>query len=282
MPSPPGEAASRFFDADKAATTANRIGAAARDIGASFQLAWCWLLLARQDIRRRYPARSLGPAWITLHSTVMIVSIGLVLSQALGIPYRIFIPYLATGWIIWQFVATNIAESPSLFLDATLVTMTPHPLFVQVLRQLARNLLVLACNLPVATAAFLLLRIHQPVLPFQALAGLVLLVINAAWLCMLIGLLGARHRDIQQIATVAMQPLFFLTPVLWPVRSLGSLGFLADINPLYFVLESIRSPLLGIALGAEFWMRYLLISAGGVAIVFLAFARFRARIPYWL
>ena len=284
MPSPPADQSfpTRIFDADDAQTVSGQMRGAAADIAASIALAWFWRLLAWRDIRRRYPARSLGPIWVTLHTLLLVGVIGLVFGRAWAAPYEEFLPYLATGWVIWQFLAGVINESSALFLDATLVATTPHPLFIQVLRLVSRNLFLLGCNVPVVLAALVYFRFGEPIYLLPALAGFVLLVVNAVWICTLLGLLAARYRDVQPIIAVAMQPLFFLTPVLWPAKSLGSWHFLVAWNPLYYALESVRGPLLGQAPDMAFLAGLALAALAGSMTAFAAFARFRARIAYWL
>jgi ABC-type polysaccharide/polyol phosphate export permease len=76
--------------------------------------------------------------------------------------------------------------------------------------------------------------------------GLVLLGVVGLFLMAIFAHLNVRFRDTAHLAGVAMQVLFYVTPVLWPAEMLRgrALGWIVDMNPLYHLLEVIRQPLL--------------------------------------
>jgi ABC-type polysaccharide/polyol phosphate export permease len=76
--------------------------------------------------------------------------------------------------------------------------------------------------------------------------------------------------------------LFWFTPLLYFPEQLGTKRFLADYNPFTHMIALVREPLLGATPTFNDWLVVLTITAVGWAGTFLFFARFRARVVYWL
>jgi ABC-type polysaccharide/polyol phosphate export permease len=94
--------------------------------------------------------------------------------------------------------------------------------------------------------------------------------------------LCARFRDIPQIVTSLTQVAMFLTPVFWKAEMLGNNLWAAEWNPFYHFLEVVRSPLVAAPAYGFSWTVVLGITVIGYAATFVLFARFRARIAYWV
>jgi ABC-type polysaccharide/polyol phosphate export permease len=107
-----------------------------------------------------------------------------------------------------------------------------------------------------------------------AAAGLVL--------ALLLGMIAARFRDIIPIVGSLLQLLFFLTPVLYQPAHLGQVGQLLAFNPATHFVEIMRSAFLGEAPSSVSWLAVLGMLLAGAIGSFLLFARFRARITYWV
>ena len=63
------------------------------------------LTLGWQDVRQSYRRSALGQLWITIGMAVTITTIGLVFGLIFGTPMQIFLPYLASGIIMWGLVS---------------------------------------------------------------------------------------------------------------------------------------------------------------------------------
>ena len=114
--------------------------------------------------------------------------------------------------------------------------------------------------------------------------GLVLLAANGLWIGLLIGLLCARYRDLPPIVASIIQVAFFVTPVIWIPGSLS--GHAAHRGLVSILLRSscrsCATPCWGKACPVMHWVVALAITMVGWILAFLVFARFRARITYWL
>jgi ABC-type polysaccharide/polyol phosphate export permease len=93
----------------------------------------------------------------------------------------------------------------------------------------------------------------------------------------------ARFRDFPQIVSNVVQVAFFLTPIFWQKKQiLADYHFVVDYNPFASLLSVVSSPILGkMPTMFEYGMCLAMaLAVGLVAVPF--FARYRARIVYWL
>jgi ABC-type polysaccharide/polyol phosphate export permease len=147
-----------------------------------------------------------------------------------------------------------------------------------------RNLIVLLHHLLVYTlVAVTLAPLIFGAATLLVVPGLLLIVINSAWMTLLIGLLCLRFRDVQQLVTNLMQIAMFVTPLLWPVDQVKGAARMAfvHLNPLYHCLEVVRAPLLGQVPMVDNYAAVIAMAVIGWTITHLLFARFRKRISYW-
>ena len=79
----------------------NEIGIAVADLQRSREKLYLALMLGWQDIRQRYRRSKLGPFWLTISMGVMIGMIGIVFGQVLNTPMKEYLPFLATGIILF-------------------------------------------------------------------------------------------------------------------------------------------------------------------------------------
>jgi lipopolysaccharide transport system permease protein len=148
-----------------------------------------------------------------------------------------------------------------------------------------RNILVLAHNVVVIVVVFVIFRTVPSLASFSLLPAAGLWVIDAMAVCLMLGVFGARFRDIPPIIGSVVQIAFYLTPIMWsPVMLLhrGMSLVLVKWNPFYALLEIMRGPLLGQTLDPGAWSVALGYSAGLVVLSGLVFVRARPRIAYWV
>ncbi|GBQ72295.1 polysaccharide/O-antigen exporter permease [Ameyamaea chiangmaiensis NBRC 103196] len=248
---------------------------------ASWRIYWA---LGIGDIRQRYARSRFGQFWITLSMAIFVVSIGTVYGFLFHQDLHQFLPYVACNYVTWALIAGLITDSSTVFTQSeTYLRHEPLPKTVFVMRMLVRHLMNFAHNILIVPAVFLVMRhgVHWTVL----LAPLGLLVVMAGGLFSgyLLGVLCTRFRDLPQIVQNLVQIVFFVTPVMWPSSTLhGAAAWLVHLNPFAAMMRLVSEPLLGDVPG---WRTVGLACATLVVLGALAlalFARFRARIVYWL
>ncbi len=266
----------------------SRVVSALADLRESLRLWPLVWTLSFYDIRLRYRGSLLGPFWLTLSTAVMIGAIGFVYSRLFHENVAAYLPFLAISLVLWGFISVITAEGATCFsssadmIRSRRMAHTVHPA-----RVVVRNLLVLAHNLAVIVVVFFIYPQHFSWSLLSELPALALWVVDAFAVSLLLGVIGARFRDVPPIVGSIMQIAFYVTPIMWSPtmlvhRGLGFSLVLIDMNPVYGLLQIVRGPLLGQALDTSAWINALCYSIVLVLASFLLFVRARPRIPYWV
>ncbi|PSC05796.1 ABC transporter permease [Alsobacter soli] len=247
--------------------------------------AWpIWTHLGLLDIRQRYRRSRLGQFWITLSMALFVGGIGVVNASLFRAAAADYIPYLAASYIVWTLMSGLANDAAQVYVQAApFLRQAAIPRTVFVLRVLARNAVAFAHNVVILPVVFALFGVWPGATALLALPGLALLAAAAFCAVHAVGVLATRFRDLPQIMQNAVQMAFFLTPVMWRPEQLGSnVASALSFNPFAVYLSLVVEPLLGRAPPASSWAAgvAMLLPLAGVA--WLLFARFRARIPYWL
>lgn len=242
-----------------------------------------WSQLGWHDIRKRYRRSVLGPFWLTLSMAVMVASLGLIYGTLFRLEIHGYLPFLAIGLATWTFIASVLNEGCVSFIELEpLIKNVRIPMSLHILRALWRNLIIYAHNSVIFLGVALVFEVRPGATALLSVAGLALLLVNAGWIMLLLGMICTRFRDVPPIVASVIQLLFFVTPVMWKPELLGDRRYLIALNPFYHLLEIVRAPLLGQVPGWESWVVGLLFALAGWAFTFVCFTRFRKRIAYWL
>ena len=257
---------------------------AARDLKRGLSAYHLWFLLGFNDIRQRYNRSKLGQFWITLSMGIFISGIGIVYSVLFNQPIREYVPYVAVNITIWTLISGIVGESPNVFTQSAIyLRQDATAKCVFVMRLLVRNAIILAHNLIIIPIAFLsFLIVPSPVL-LLFVPGLVLVLAAMFFLIVILGTLATRFRDLAQIIQNALQLLFFVTPIMWRASQLtaGHEGFVLW-NPFAALLGIVADPILGrVPSRGTYGVACLTLVVLAVLALPL-FARFRARLVYWL
>lgn len=253
------------------------------DFAAAARLWPLWTRLGWNDILYRYRRSTLGPFWSTVNMAVTVLALGLVYTQILNLPVRQLMPYVCAGLIVWGFISAIMLDAGSLFSGSeSYIKQVRLPYLLYVWRFVFGKVVLFAHDFPIFVVLLLYFQIWPGAAVLYAIPGLVLLVINAAFASLTIGMASARFRDIPRIIASLTQVLFLITPIIWPRDLLGSQQYLAHGNPFFHLIEIVRAPLLGSAPSVQTWVVTLAITAINGVVSACFFVRFRARIAYWI
>ena len=256
---------------------------AIRDVRDGIGSVYLWSMLAWQEIKQRYRRSTLGPFWLTISYGAMIGGMGPLYGKLLQQDISAYFPYLAVSFVTWIFLSGIVNDACSAFIGAEgFIKQVKLPLTVHVMRVVWKQVLILAHNFVIVPLVMIFYPTHVTwellLVPF----GVLMIAVNGIWLGVLLGLLCARFRDISQIVASVVQIAFFMTPVMWRSDLLGRKAWIVEINPFYHFLEIVRAPLLGTGIPWHSWLVVFCITAAGFALTLPVFARYRARVAYWV
>jgi len=253
------------------------------DLPKGLLFARIWSTLAWHDIRQRYRRSVLGPFWFTLSTAIMVVVLGGLYSQILHHEISQYLPFLAAGLVVWQFISTSISEGCIVFIThGTLIKQIDLPLTVYACRVGWRNFVILLHSLPIVVFVLLIFGVWPNQEIFLLPFGLALLLLNAVWITVALGILCVRYRDVAPIVSNFLQVSFFITPVIWSPDILEGRSWIAACNPLYHLIEIVRAPILGQSIQAESWFWSIGLALVGFSVSQYLMLRYRDRVAYWL
>jgi ABC-2 type transport system permease protein len=273
-----------------------------------------WSHLGWQDIKQRYRRSVLGPFWITISQAVLALGLGVLYSQLFNLHVPTFLPYIATGFIVWNFLSGCLTEGMETFIsNEGLIRHLPAPLSVYALRTVWRQTLMFAHNIivyAVIVAIFFGALDHpygmnngfcdanavicHPGLGWYTLTAIpafILLAVNCGWVIMFLGVISTRFRDFPQLVGSIIQLMFYLTPIVWPIEQLhpgsarASVSWvlpLVYVNPFYHFVQILRAPLIGQAVNPWSWVVVLGITVVGWGLALLVLRNYRSRVAYWV
>jgi ABC-type polysaccharide/polyol phosphate export permease len=257
--------------------------AASGDVVESFRRHRLWSALALNDIAGRYRGSVLGPFWITLTTAAFVIGIGVVYADLMHVPPEKYVPWMATGIVIWNMCVQMITEGANAYIEGTpIIQATSIPLPVFIWRVILRGLINFAHQLPVVLGVAIFFHYFLTINLPMFVVGLLLLVLNTTWMAFFAAMISARFRDMQQVIATVLQLLFFLSPVIWIPSEMSKVSKVLQLNPFYHLLDVTRSPLMGHPVSL-YSLGYLVIMAvAGWIVTFGLFAVVRRRIVHYL
>ena len=243
------------------------------------------LLLGSEDVREQYRRSFVGPLWITLGLALQVATIGVVFSLIFSVAISDYLPYLAVSLISWNFIQFSLNESSNAFIQAErLIKQIPLPSMTHIFRVSWKNVLVLGHTVLVVPVVFAIFGYlpRWPVLlaPF----GLTLVIVNLVWLGTLFAVFSARFRDVPPIIQSLLTMVFYVTPIIWFPDAIPEeyRGLVLGLNPVYHLIEMVRSPLLGTIPSATSIAVCVVAALVGTAIAQVVLRRYRSRIAFWV
>jgi ABC-type polysaccharide/polyol phosphate export permease len=254
-----------------------------QEIVAGFRAWPVWVLMGWDDIRQRYRRSVIGPFWITLSMGLFILVLGVIYSRLFHVKLEDFLPYLTVGFVVWGFMSAAANDSCIAFIDASrIIKQIKLPYSVYVLRVVWRNFVIFLHTIVIFIPVAIFFKIQPNLTMLYEIPGLLLVGANLIWLTTVIAILSTRYRDIQPIVGTVIQLGMFATPIMWNVNALGDSKIVAEVNPVYHLIEITRAPLLGMAPEPRSWLVACGLAVVGSALAIALMVRSSRRIVFWL
>ena len=218
--------------------------------------------MTRRDFRAKYLGSYLGMLWAFVHPTVYIAILCFVFGYVFksqpvsGVP---FVVWLAAGIIPWFFFSDALTSATGSILENSF--LVKKVAFSIGILPLVKLLSTLVIHLFFVVMIFILFALYGSPIPVHSLqlvyylfASLVLLT-GLSWL---FSALVIFLRDVGQLVAMALQFLFWGTPIFWSVKLLpDKYQPIIKLNPVVYIVEGYRDSLINKVWFWEHWMQTL-------------------------
>jgi len=249
--------------------------------------AWrVWLHMGVQDMRNQFRRSRLGASWILINLSLMAGGIGYIYGNLFHQDLSTFFPLLISGLILWSFISTTIVQGCQTFiLSEGYVKQFSMPKQVYILRFFTSAILNLLIGFSVFFIVALTQHIHFAIGSLWAMVGLILLMFISLGHLIIFSYWGARIRDLSPSLNGIFMILFYVTPIVFTASMLESrnLAFVYKFNPLYYLMEIVRYPLINASIPSK--EVYLVALAYGLIIWVVALVtlfKCDRKVAYWL
>ena len=201
--------------------------------------------LVSQQLILRYRRTVVGYLWTLINPLLMMSIMAFVFSALFKADLKTFTVFLFGGMIPWTFFSSVVSQSGSAFINN---------------EGLIKKIYLPKAVFPLSIAFALLI---DSIFSFLALFTIIMIIggtlswavlfIPVAFLLLFLFSLGAGlimsiatvfFRDLQHVIVIAMQGLFFLTPVLYKPEALSArFGWIIKFNPVVPFIDLFREPL---------------------------------------
>lgn len=201
--------------------------------------------LVRQQLILRYRRTLFGYFWTLLNPILMMTVTAVVFSSLFKLDLRTFAVFLFAGMIPWNLFNATVTQSSTAFIyNESLIKKIYLP---KILFPLSISLSVLIDSFLSFCALLLIILViggkFSVALLFIPVAYF-LLFIFCLGIALFISVVTVFFRDIQYVIGIALQALFFLTPVIYKTNSLaGKVGWIVDANPMGLFIDLFRYPI---------------------------------------
>lgn len=239
--------------------------------------------LAWADTKARYKKSALGPFWIVLTNVIGVIGLSVVWSGLFNQSLEDFAPTLCIGLIVWQLISAVLSDAPGTFSrEARMIRNVNLPAWFFAFRLLARHVITFAHNLIIVAGVIWWFDLPVGWGLLQALLAMLLVVANLFCVIYLVGLAGARYRDVELAVHSVLPLLFFISPVMFKADKLPQAQLLIWSNPFSYFIEAIRAPLLGHEAHANTLLVLLLMLAVGTVLCAVLMRGVGRRIAFWV
>lgn len=250
-----------------------------RDLLASRELAWRLMV---RDISASYRQSFLGIAWaflppiilaagFTLASDANVINIG-----ATDLPYPAYVMFSTA---LWQtFVEALNAPVLAVTVAKPMLARVNFPREAIILAKLGEVFFNFAIKLILIVALFVWFQVSVSWTVILAPVALTHLIMLGTVIGILLAPLGVLYQDVSKGLTMITGFWLFLTPVLYPVPSQGTFGFLVRLNPVTPLLVTTRElATTGIVSDPE---RFFIVSIINIIGLLLSWVIFRLAMPF--
>jgi lipopolysaccharide transport system permease protein len=211
------------------------------------------LHLSSADLQNRFRRSALGVLWAMIHPLAFTLLYSVMLSMLFRQDLRELSIYVFSGIVLWETIAAYINAGAVTFLTGSgYLKQAPIPLLLFPIRTCITATTVALLGFASFALYVLALTTFGGLKPIFSLYWLwifpvvgALFVVGIPW-ATIIGLMNLKFRDTQQLLVIAMQAIWFASPIFFQRELFDApgLNIWSMINPVIAFCDALRNPIL--------------------------------------
>ncbi len=246
-----------------------------------FRLGW---IMGFQEYKMSHAGSRLGRYWPTIGVAIRIVFIGTIFSVLLNSSRGDYLPWLASGWIVWGFISSAFLGSANAYITSkSMMLSLPLDRRSFVVKAVIREGLAFIQNLPLMLIVVFVFSVN---LGWHSLLFAPAFLVTTSFLIgtgLMLGPLFARYRDTGPFVSSILGVMFFVLPIIWKPQDLGDgiAILVVGLNPFYHYLQLLRLPLIGEASTLINWSLATLGALIALIIGLFVYKKTIDKVVYW-
>lgn len=238
-------------------------------------------LLAWFDTLIRYKKSFIGPFWYTITNFCGIVVFSVVWAGLVNEELNVFVPKLTVGLVLWQMISGVLTEAPRMLTEnVSMLRNVKIPLWFLTVRLMGRQLINFSHNLLLIAMVLIHYNINPGINILYSIVGIMVLIIELSFIAHILAGVGARFRDVRFAMETFVPFLFFVSPIFFKSESVAN--HFMWFNPISYMIEVVREPLLGKIPAATLYQRFGLIMVATMFLIMIFNKIAKGRQIYWI
>ncbi len=198
--------------------------------------------LVTRDVKTKYRRSVLGVLWTLLNPLLMMIVLSIVFSQLFKFDIDNYPLYLLSGQVVFNFFndSTNMSMN-AILNNAPLIKKVYVPKYMFVLSRTVSSAINLMASFAALVIVMLCTRAELHYTVILSVIPIAALVIFSLGVGMILAAYAVKFRDIVHLYSVFTTVLLYLTPVIYPIKSLPDwVRYIVMANPITSMLEMFR------------------------------------------
>ena len=244
-----------------------------------------WITIGYLDVIQVYRRSFLGPVWITLSIGIQAVSVTYIYSQLFASGGgKDYYSYVVCGLIAWAWISSLLTDMGNVFLAYAGYIKTSNIDVTQFIWSMAwKHTIIFLHNLALWIIYILFGAVVVNINTLYIFITFPIIFLLSIPLIAVLGILFARYRDFSRLISSLITLLLIITPIFWMGNQLtGVRTLLYKMNPFYYLVESIRAPLMGNPITEHTWWALLILFLMSWTIFAVFYVRKSSKLVFWI
>ena len=206
-----------------------------------------WISLAYRALIIDYQRTLLGPIWIFLSLVIFTLSMSVVYSGLLSVDYFDYLIFMSCSMIAWVWAGAFLSTSGMVYINNSNILLE-HSVEKEyfIWTHATNNFLIFLHQLPLLFIYYAVGILELSLNTLFIIPSVIIFFIINIGLSSCLSIIVVRFRDVQKILSSLVIIVMITTPIFWkPEMLTGVRAYTYLLNPFYYIIELIRSPLLG-------------------------------------